>query len=59
MKKNIVVCCQDMLRVLVFGRDHLIFDGRFTIDLAASGFPALRFCPWCGKELPFAYEEEN
>ncbi|HUW95971.1 MAG TPA: hypothetical protein VMW58_09290 [Anaerolineae bacterium] len=63
MKENIVVCCEDMFRA--FGRglryqDHVDSFGEVhrgvSLEASPPG-PQFEYCPFCGKELPFPYEE--
>ena len=55
MKKNIVVCCGEMLKALC--RSGLIYDGRFAItNPGTATMGDYRYCPWCGAKLPFPYE---
>jgi hypothetical protein len=64
MKKNIVVCCEgmDQARIDKYIRMEdgeepyavLMLHNTYSGNLQRSAF---QFCPWCGKKLPFPYEE--
>lgn len=62
MKKNIVLCCETMDAVRIDGVIYETDDNRFTwLHAFRSGkrqqTHLIHFCPWCGKKLPFPYEE--
>ena len=55
MRKNIVVCCEKMLDALTEPQPCIaVVD---SCDVLLEDEP-IHFCPWCGKELPFPYDEE-
>ena len=62
MKKNIVVCCEAMQERI---ENHMVY-GVWPYEPAvpqlrqsSGGQIKITHCPWCGKELPFPYEEEK
>lgn len=64
MKKNIVVCCEGMDEARI---DKYIktedSEDPYTVILLHNTYSGntqrstIKFCPWCGEELPFPYEE--
>jgi len=58
VKKNIVVCCDKMLRDLRAG--GLLLDGKLAVTPADPRMEGdFRFCPRCGAKLPLEYEEDK
>jgi len=64
MKKNIIVCCEAMLKAITnrdvvptwnWGAPNELTIG---ISIRERSGNAIKSCPWCSKELPFPYEEE-
>lgn len=60
-KKNIVICCDWMDAARI---DDIIYETGDTLTMylrtnTRQGVEShiIKFCPWCGKELPFPYEE--
>jgi len=59
MKKNLRVCCDEILKALGRGLRYVddvdstgeIHYGIYLV--AAPGAPPLVLCPWCGEKLPF------
>jgi len=61
MKRNIVICCEAMLRAIGH-RDVVVtaesVGGPFNVTIRERSGNRINNCPWCGTELPFKYEEE-
>ena len=68
MIRNITICCQDMLAAIANEHVMLAWEWKLWAGPDKGLRPAIRIqsasnpakhCPWCGKELPFSYEEER
>lgn len=65
MKKNIVICCETMLKAIA-NRDVALtwkWDASSELSIGVSirerSGNAMKHCPWCGKYLPFPYGEDR
>lgn len=67
MKKDIVICCEAMLKAIA-NRDVVPTwnwtvgtpkDLVIGVTIRERSGSAIKNCPWCSKELPFPYEEEK
>lgn len=58
MKRNIVICCDQMLHGIAVGFVTPRLDGGLMAVRAEKTYPVIwEFCPWCSKKLPFPYKE--
>lgn len=60
MKKNIVVCCEKMRDRIGNQMVNGVWPGEPAVPALqqdSGGRIEISHCPWCGKELPFPYEE--
>lgn len=60
MKRNIVICCEAMLRAIGH-RDVVVtaegMSDLFSVTIRERSGNRINNCPWCGTELPFPYQE--
>lgn len=69
MKKNIVICCEAMLKAIAnrdvvptwnwHGVGPIASELSIGVSIRERSGNAIKRCPWCGKPLPFPYEEDE
>ena len=63
MKKNIVICCEEMLDHLTADEDEprlVLINEDLDVGVDESdNMGEFKRCPWCGATLPFACQEDE